>query len=113
MTDSESRRYLKIYGLRAKQLRLKKIWSLETLSEVSGLKKSVISDIENGKKEVCFRNRHKLYDGLGVTEYEFKDTPELRAFTGVPATIHLRYCPFAKCKRRCFEEECVNRDLSD
>ena len=107
MIDSECRRYLKIYGLRAKQLRLKKIWSLETLSEASGLHKSVISDVENGKKEVSFSNKHKLYNGLGVTEYEFKDTLELRAFTGAPNTKYQRFCPFEVCKRCCFEEENV------
>jgi transcriptional regulator with XRE-family HTH domain len=104
MTDKECRKYLKLYGLRAKELRLKKKWSLETLSETSGLHSSVISDIENGKKEVILINRHKLYDGLGVTEYEFKDTPELRAFTGAPAMMHHRICVMAKCLMRCFDK---------
>ncbi len=105
MTDKDSIKFLKFYGERAKQLREEKNWSQKGLADTAGLHKSVISDIENGKKEVCFVNRHKLYKGLGVTEYEFHDTPELRRFTGAPATKHQRFCPMAQCRMLCWERE--------
>ena len=103
--DKECKAYLKSFGERARELRLKKNWSQKSLSDASGLHISVISDIEKGKKEVSFQNRRILYKGLGVTEFDFHDTPELRAFTGAPAAKHQKLCPFAKCGMRCFEAE--------
>jgi transcriptional regulator with XRE-family HTH domain len=105
MMDKDTREYLKNFGARTKYLRDQKDWSQQGLADSCKLKKSVISDIENGKKEVCLKNRRKLYKGLGVTEFEFQDIPELRKFTGAPVMKHLRQCPFAKCRRLCFDSE--------
>ncbi|MEI6853435.1 MAG: helix-turn-helix transcriptional regulator [Bacteroidota bacterium] len=103
MADKDSEEYLKYYGERAFKLRKDKNWSLQTLHETSGLHSSVLSNIENGKKEISFRNKQKLYKGLGVTDFEFHNTPELRAFTGAPAFQHLRQCPMPECKMLCFD----------
>lgn len=103
MINKETKHYIKLFGTRTRKLRNDKGWSLKGLSFATGLGISVLSDIENGKKEISFSNKLKLYRGLGVTEYEFHDTPELRAITGAPATKHQRLCPMAECKMLCFD----------
>lgn len=43
--------YIKtVFGLKLKQQRQKKNWSLQDLAEKTGLSKSYLNEIENGKK---------------------------------------------------------------
>ena len=55
-----------LFGKRVRELRLKKKWSQEKLSEESGLHTTYISGIERGKRNVGMENVVKLARALKV-----------------------------------------------
>jgi transcriptional regulator with XRE-family HTH domain len=87
------------FGKRAKSLRDEKNWGQKVVSINSGLKISVISNIEKGKREIYRETQDKLFKGLEVSRAQFFDTDELRTFEG----INKRPCLGEVCCRKCLE----------
>lgn len=55
------------FGNRLRTLRKQRGWTQVYMSEHVGLDRSFISDLENGKKEVCIRNLELLAKAFGLT----------------------------------------------
>jgi transcriptional regulator with XRE-family HTH domain len=54
-------------GKRLKTLRKQRGWTQVYMAEHVGIDRSFISDLENGKKEICIRNLEVLATAFGVT----------------------------------------------
>jgi transcriptional regulator with XRE-family HTH domain len=54
-------------GKRLRTLRKQQGWTQVYMAEHIGMDRSFISDLENGKKEVCIRNLDVLADAFGLT----------------------------------------------
>ena len=54
-------------GKRLRTLRKQQGWTQVYMAEHIGLDRSFISDLEDGKKEVCIRNLDVLADAFGLT----------------------------------------------
>jgi transcriptional regulator with XRE-family HTH domain len=54
-------------GKRLRTLRKQRVWTQVYMAEHVGLDRSFISDLENGKKEICIRNLEVLADAFGLT----------------------------------------------
>ena len=54
-------------GKRLRILRKQREWTQVYMAEHVGLDRSFISDLENGKKEICIRNLEVLADAFGLT----------------------------------------------
>ncbi len=57
----------KPFGLRIRELRGRQRWSQEELAFRAGMAASYLSDVENGKKELCLRKMNKLAKALDVS----------------------------------------------
>ena len=55
------------FGIRLKTLRKARGWTQVYMAEHIGIDRSFISDLENGKKEICLRNLELLATTFGVT----------------------------------------------
>jgi transcriptional regulator with XRE-family HTH domain len=60
------------FGERLQALRAEKGWSIEELSERSGVDKEQLSRLENNKHKAQVRTRKKLADALGLTFEQFQ-----------------------------------------
>jgi len=54
-------------GKRLRTLRKQQGWTQVYMAEHVGMDRSFISDLENGKKEICIRNLEVLALAFGVT----------------------------------------------
>jgi transcriptional regulator with XRE-family HTH domain len=54
-------------GKRLRALRKQRAWTQVYMAEVVGIDRSFISDLENGKKEICIRNLEVLATAFGMT----------------------------------------------
>lgn len=54
-------------GSRIKELRLKEEISQQALADITGLDRTFISHIENGKRNITIETLEKLIKGLGLT----------------------------------------------
>ena len=55
------------FGQRLRTLRKKKQWTQVYMAEHVGMDRSFISDLENGKKEICIRNLELLARAFEMT----------------------------------------------
>jgi len=55
------------FGKRIRALRKRKGWTQVYMAEHVGIDRSFISDLENGRKEVCIRNLELLATAFGIT----------------------------------------------
>jgi transcriptional regulator with XRE-family HTH domain len=54
-------------GKRLRRLRKQREWTQVYMAEHVGMDRSFISDLENGKKEICLRNLDVLATTFGMT----------------------------------------------
>jgi transcriptional regulator with XRE-family HTH domain len=54
-------------GKRLRALRKQKAWTQVYMAEHVGMDRSFISDLENGRKEICIRNLEVLATAFGMT----------------------------------------------
>ena len=54
-------------GRRLRRLRKQRKWTQVYMAEHVGMDRSFISDLENGKKEICLRNLELLATTFGIT----------------------------------------------
>ena len=54
-------------GKRLRRLRKRRAWTQVYMAEHVGMDRSFISDLENGKKEICLRNLDVLATTFGMT----------------------------------------------
>ena len=54
-------------GKRLRRLRKNKEWTQVYMAEYVGMDRSFISDLENGKKEICIRNLELLATTFGIS----------------------------------------------
>jgi transcriptional regulator with XRE-family HTH domain len=55
------------FGKKLRALRKKQGWTQVYMAEHVGMDRSFISDLENGKKEICIRNLDLLATTFGMT----------------------------------------------
>ena len=55
------------FGKRLRTLRKQREWTQVYMAEHVGMDRSFISDLENGRKEVCIRNLELLATAFGMT----------------------------------------------
>ena len=55
------------FGKRLRTLRKKKGWTQVQMADVLGIDRSYISDMENGKKNVCLPTLEVLSQGFGIS----------------------------------------------
>jgi transcriptional regulator with XRE-family HTH domain len=55
------------FGKRLRVLRKQQEWTQVYMAEHVGMDRSFISDLENGKKEICIRNLEVLATAFGLT----------------------------------------------
>jgi transcriptional regulator with XRE-family HTH domain len=55
------------FGKRLKKLRQSRGWTQVYMAEHVGMDRSFISDLENGKKEICIRNLQVIADAFEMT----------------------------------------------
>jgi transcriptional regulator with XRE-family HTH domain len=55
------------FGKRLRRLRKQREWTQVYMAEYVGMDRSFISDLENGKKEICLRNLQLLASTFGVS----------------------------------------------
>ena len=55
------------FGIRLKTLRKARGWTQVYMAEHIGIDRSFISDLENGKKEICIRNLEVLAKAFEIT----------------------------------------------
>lgn len=55
------------FGKRIRTLRKKKGWTQVYMAEHVGIDRSFISDLENGKKEICIRNLEVIARAFGIS----------------------------------------------
>jgi transcriptional regulator with XRE-family HTH domain len=55
------------FGKRLRRLRKQREWTQVYMAEYVGMDRSFISDLENGKKEICLRNLQLLATTFGMT----------------------------------------------
>jgi transcriptional regulator with XRE-family HTH domain len=68
MTDGKS--IEKVFGQVVRKLRVERNLSQEKLSELSGLDRSYVSEIERGKKTASIRTVIKLSEGLNILPHK-------------------------------------------
>ena len=61
---------LKVFGENLKELREKRDLSQVRLSELAGLNRNYVGDVERGRRNPCLDNIVKLADALGVPPSE-------------------------------------------
>lgn len=61
---------LSVFGERLKELREKRKLSQERLSELGGMNRNYVSDVERGRRNPCLWNIVKLADALDVSPAE-------------------------------------------
>lgn len=71
--DEKEKQYLQLFGRRVKQLRTERSLTLRQLSNRSGLDRSQISMIENGKLNVTMSTLIAIAKGLEVSLKEVSD----------------------------------------
>ena len=54
-------------GKRLRRLRKRRDWTQVYMAEHVGMDRSFISDLENGRKEICLRNLDVLASTFGMT----------------------------------------------
>ena len=55
------------FGKRIRTLRKHREWTQVYMAEHVGMDRSFISDLENGRKEICIRNLELLATAFGMT----------------------------------------------
>ena len=65
-------------GLRIKTLRVDFQLTQEKLSYASGVDKTYISEVENGKRNISIVNLNKLINALNLSFSEFFNTPNFK-----------------------------------
>jgi transcriptional regulator with XRE-family HTH domain len=55
------------FGKRIRALRKKQGWTQVYMAEHVGMDRSFISDLENGRKEICIRNLDLLATAFGIS----------------------------------------------
>lgn len=61
---------LKVFGERLRELREKRDLSQIRLSELAGLNRNYVGDVERGRRNPCLDNIIKLADAMGVNASE-------------------------------------------
>ena len=61
---------LKVFSDRLKELREKRAISQQRLSELAGLNRNYVSDVERGRRNPCLNNIVKLAEALDVSPAE-------------------------------------------
>jgi transcriptional regulator with XRE-family HTH domain len=59
------------FGKRVKELRTKKNISQEALALLSGIDRTYMTSVENGKRNISIQNIEKIVKGLGITMADF------------------------------------------
>lgn len=57
-------------GERIRQLRLERNWRQIDLAEETGMHENYVSDLENGRKEICIRMLHTVAKAFDMTMAE-------------------------------------------
>jgi transcriptional regulator with XRE-family HTH domain len=55
------------FGKRLQSLRKQRGWTQVYMAEHAGIDRSFISDLENGKKEICIRNLEVIASAFGIS----------------------------------------------
>jgi transcriptional regulator with XRE-family HTH domain len=55
------------FGKRIRALRKRQGWTQVYMAEYVGMDRSFISDLENGRKEICIRNLDVLATAFGIS----------------------------------------------
>jgi transcriptional regulator with XRE-family HTH domain len=61
---------LKLFSEHLRELREKRELSQQRLSELSGLNRNYVSDVERGRRNPCFQNLIKIAEALDVSPSE-------------------------------------------
>ncbi len=61
---------IKVFGTNLRKYRLKQKLSQEKLSELCGLHRTYISDIERFQRSISLENIQRIADGLGIETYK-------------------------------------------
>jgi transcriptional regulator with XRE-family HTH domain len=59
------------FGKRVKELRTKKKISQEALAHLSGIDRTYMTSVENGKRNISIQNIEKIVKGLGISMGDF------------------------------------------
>lgn len=62
---------LKVFSAQLLELREKRGFSQQRLSELAGLNRNYVSDVERGRRNPCLNNIVKLAEALDVSPAEF------------------------------------------
>jgi transcriptional regulator with XRE-family HTH domain len=54
-------------GERIRQLRIERGWRQIDLAEETGIHENYVSDLEQGRKEICLRNLQAIAKAFGIT----------------------------------------------
>ena len=65
-----SEKFLRQFGIKIRELRIKKGWTCKDLARHSGLSADLISSIEKGRIEISLKIILQLMEGLGYTDDE-------------------------------------------
>jgi transcriptional regulator with XRE-family HTH domain len=63
------------FGLRIKELRLKKGLSQEALALKAGIDRTYMTSVENGKRNVSIKNIEKILSALEISFSDFYNSP--------------------------------------
>lgn len=66
-TSAAAEKALKALGVAVRRERERREWTLDALSEATGLDPAYLGRVEAGKVNVTFRTLHRIASGLGVT----------------------------------------------
>jgi transcriptional regulator with XRE-family HTH domain len=65
-----SEKFLKQFGIKIRELRIKKGWARKDLARHSGLSVNLISSVEKGRMDISLKIILQLMEGLGYTDDE-------------------------------------------
>lgn len=65
-TSEAAEKALRALGVAVRRERARREWTLDALSEATGLDPAYLARVEAGKVNITFRSLHRLASGLGV-----------------------------------------------
>jgi transcriptional regulator with XRE-family HTH domain len=65
-----SEKFLRKFGIKIRELRIKKGWTRKDLARHAGLSAGLISSVEKGRMDISLRIILQLMEGLGYTDDE-------------------------------------------
>ncbi|MBK7152287.1 MAG: helix-turn-helix transcriptional regulator [Sandaracinaceae bacterium] len=66
-TSDEAERELRALGAAIRRERDRRGWTLEAMSEATGLDPAYLARVESGRINITFRSLHRIGAGLGMT----------------------------------------------